>query len=86
LGILKSIHLTIFIIPDSLEQVLKHLKKRNDLTEQEIQERLRVAKQEIEQGQKYEHTVINKENKLDETITAVANIIKQHLSPLVDSL
>lgn len=78
--------ITIFIAPESTEQLIKHVKNRGPITEAELQTRLETAKFELSKKNSFTHQLINKENKLNETITEIANIIKYNLSSSVDSI
>lgn len=71
-------HLAIFLLPDNLEVLGKRLEKRGSMTEEQIKERLRIAKDEIKVAPTYDVQVINKEGKLDETISELAKIILKY--------
>ena len=74
--------ITIFIKPESLEDLKKRLMHRDpQISTDELQKRLHNAKQEIINDEKYyDYSVINKEGKLDEAIAKVTGIIKKHLN------
>jgi guanylate kinase len=71
---------TIFIKPDSLENLKKRLMKREpNISQDELQKRLTNAESEIKEEESfYEYTVINEEGKLEEAVKEVAEIIKKH--------
>ena len=70
---------TIFIMPDSLANLEKRLRGRDTKsTEEQIQARLKYARQEIKQESPfYDYIVINKQNKLEETVSQIINILKK---------
>lgn len=63
----------IFILPPSLEILEHRLRKRDTETEEAIQKRLAVARDEIQKAIDYNYVVINDD--LDEAVRDVANII-----------
>ena len=67
--------LTIFILPESLNQLAKRFNKRQDTSAADIKRRLETAKWELDQSAKCDYWVINKENKLDATVREVLEII-----------
>ncbi len=73
-------NLSIFLVPENLDDLKLRISRRGGLSELEIQQRLETAKHEITCAQEYDFQVINKNGKLDETIDNVAKIIKNYLS------
>lgn len=49
----------IFITPPSMEELERRLRGRGDTSEEQMQLRLARARWEIEQGEKYDHIVVN---------------------------
>ncbi len=74
---------TVFIMPPSKSTLLDRIKKRKDnMSEKELKERLEIAKKEVEQDSKfYDHIVVNEENKLQEATEKVFEIIKSKQMP-----
>ena len=72
-------HLSIFIVPDNLENLRKRIEKRGGVAPQEMAERMDRAKKEISEAEKYDYKVINAEGKIDETVDNVAKIIQERL-------
>jgi len=68
---------SIFILPPSLKIARQRMEKRKGDSPTIIEERLELAKKEIVASKEYDHTIVNKENKLDETVTEVLQIINQ---------
>lgn len=70
---------TIFIMPESIDVIEKRLGSRDCLiTKEELQKRLNQAKKEIKKESIfYDYIVINKENKLDETLEEMEKILKK---------
>ncbi|MEA3273654.1 MAG: guanylate kinase [Patescibacteria group bacterium] len=68
---------SIFILPPSLKIARQRMNKRQGDSSTIIEERLELAKKEIVASKEYDYTVVNKENKLAETIAEVLQIINQ---------
>ncbi len=66
--------LFIFIMPPSLQEMVKRLKKRGTDSKEKILERFHTAYKEINEVTKYNYVVVN--DKLDEAIDKVEAIIK----------
>lgn len=72
-------NLSFFLLPESLE-VLKHrAQKRGGMTEKMIQDRIKLAGQEIAQSKDYDYPVTNYEGKLQQTTDNIASLIQNHL-------
>jgi len=69
--------ITIFILPESMEQLVSHVKKRGEISNEELQTRLETAKKELKKTNLFDYTIINHEGKLEETIKKVAEIVKK---------
>ncbi len=65
---------SIFIMPPSFEELEKRLRNRNTDSEEDIINRLDIAKLEITYKDKYDYTVIN--NTVDRAVLDMKNIIK----------
>jgi guanylate kinase len=68
--------LLIFIIPPSLDVLQKHLVNRGVDSEDEMTKRLESATEEISQASLFDFTVTNEEDRLDETVNRVVEIIE----------
>lgn len=73
--------LTLFIVPDSIENLRKRVRNRSrDISEEELDRRMENAQHEIDYERPYyDYTVENTEGKLDEAIAQVKAIIESHL-------
>lgn len=71
-------HLSIFIIPDNLENLRARIAKRGGLNDEQINERLKTAKDEIQGADKYNYQIINAEGKMEETVAKVAEILDKN--------
>ena len=69
----------IFIKPESIENLRARLLKRNpEIKDAELNMRLKNAKDEVENEEKYyDYTIINKDGKLEEAILEAEEIIKK---------
>lgn len=70
---------SIFITPESYEDLEKRIKERGENAEDTIKNRAQETKVWLEQKDIYDHTVVNKEGKLEETIKKVEEIIEKEL-------
>lgn len=66
----------IFIEPDHVETLIKHLQTRRYMDEAEKRLRMADASKEMTARDRYDHRVVNREGQLDETVEAVAKIIQ----------
>ena len=66
--------LLIYIAPPSIEELRKRLEKRGTETEEKIQNRLKIAEEELKQTNIYDYVVINDD--LETAINEVRQIIK----------
>lgn len=72
-------NLSIFLLPDNLDDLQKRILRRGGVNETELELRLETAKNEIKAATEYQFQVVNKANHLDETIDNVAKIIENCL-------
>lgn len=69
---------SIFIAPESMEQLIARLRSRGEMSEENFQERLRSAERELARQGECDYTIVNREGKLTETIEEVAAIIEPY--------
>jgi guanylate kinase len=67
--------LLIFLLPPSIDELVRRLSKRKTESQSEIQRRFKVAVWEMEQGKSYDYHVINDD--LDRAVEEVEKIRKQ---------
>ncbi len=68
--------LLIFIIPPSLKVLRRHLEKRGVDSETEMKKRLSAAAEEIGNSDLFDYTVMNEEDRLDDTVAKVVDIVE----------
>lgn len=70
---------TIFIMPDSMENLKKrHIKRTPDISEEELNERLKYAQYEIDnEASFYDFKVVNEQDKLEEAVVEILEIAKR---------
>ncbi len=68
---------SIFIAPPSFEALKERIVARNENTPDEIEHRLTVAKEELEQASKYDYTVVNDE--LESCVSQIMDIISGNI-------
>lgn len=69
-------HTSIFLLPESIDVLEKRLRNRGGMAEENIQERLRIAKGEIEIGKSYDLPIVNREGALEETVKQIASSLE----------
>ena len=68
----------IMILPPSIEEMKKRLKKRGTETEDDIERRLKTGKEEIKVYKKYDYVITNFE--VEETVESILSIIRAEKS------
>lgn len=71
-------HLSIFMLPDSLDNLRKRIEKRGGITPEVMEQRLNIAKNEINASDEYDYKITNTEGKLNETINKIEELILSH--------
>jgi len=66
---------TIFILPESAEQLLAHIQKRAPMEDEELRRRIASMKKELLVAPETDVQVINREGRIDETISEVERAI-----------
>lgn len=69
----------IFITVPDLKILEDRIRRRGDVSEKYIQERMEYTKEWMEHADIYDHTVINEDGKLDQAIAQTAEIIQKYL-------
>lgn len=69
----------IFITVPDLKTLENRIRKRDNVSEEYIKERMEYTREWMQHADIYDYTVINKEGALDEAIAEVAEIIRKHL-------
>ncbi len=67
--------ISIFLMPPSFEELERRIRTRGADSEEVINERLDMAKEEIKNSNKYDYVVIN--NTVDKTVTEIIDIINK---------
>ncbi len=71
-------NLSFFLLPESLEILRERAKRRGGMTDQMIDDRLRLSQEEIEKSKDFDHQIVNTDGKLEETVNQIADIIRKH--------
>lgn len=66
---------SLFLLPESHEQMVDHLKYRGEMTEGNFAARLASAEKELLRQDEFDYRVVNKEGRLNETIRAIQEIL-----------
>ena len=73
-------NLSIFLLPENLEILKNRIKNRGGVSDEVIEERMKIAQKEISFAPDYNYQVINENGKIDETVDKLAKIITSELS------
>lgn len=66
---------SIFILPESKEQLIERIRNRAPISEEELQRRIASMEQELSYATRCSHRIVNREGALEETIQEVEQII-----------
>ena len=67
--------LFIFLAPSSLEELAKRLRLRMTESSEALQLRLETAQAEMDESAKFDHVVVNRQDRLDETVAEIRRIV-----------
>lgn len=70
--------LLIFIAPENIGQIRERLKRRN-LSEAELASRLQAATECLAGKDNFDHIIINKQGKVEQTVNEVVNLVQNYL-------
>lgn len=73
----KDQFVSVFIMPDSLENLIKRIKKRSKISEEEVQKRIQSAQNEIAKSTECDYIIHNSDGKLAESVAEMERIIKK---------
>ena len=68
--------LLIFLSPQSDEELINRLKKRNTETKESLKLRIATTRQEFKKIELFDYIVVNRDDRLNETVDAIEAIIK----------
>ncbi len=71
--------ITIFLLPESTEQTIAHIRKRGHIEPADFAARMESAERELAHQDDFQYIIINSEGKLPETVDKIAQIIEPHL-------
>jgi guanylate kinase len=66
---------TIFILPESIEQLMEHIRKRAPMAEEELQRRMQSVAEELKHAKDTDVQIANKEGGLQDTIRKVEEAV-----------
>jgi len=66
--------ITIFIMPPSIEETIRRVRERHDVPENEIQDRVNTAIDQVMHATEYKYTIVN--NDIEETLNRMKEIIQ----------
>lgn len=77
---LKIANIGIFLLPESLKILKDRIERRGGTSTESINERLRLATNEIEEAKDYQYHVVNKDGAMDETVDKIEEIVRRELA------
>ena len=77
--------ISIFILPPSFAMLERRLRRRQTESDQELQQRLTIARSEIGWIKDYDYCVINPDDKIDQTVQQIRHIISAERCRINDS-
>lgn len=72
--------ISIFLMPESSEQIVEHIRKRGPIDPIDLENRLKSSKKEILASRYFDHVIINNEGKVRKTINIVEKILLPYIS------
>lgn len=66
---------SIFVLPESREQLIDHITKRAPITPEELERRLRSMQPELEYAKECDARVLNREGRLEDTVAEVSRLL-----------
>lgn len=78
--------ISIFIKPDSIENLIARIKKRSKMSKQEIKRRIESAKNEIAKSKECDYIIHNSDGKLAEALEETVKIIEKEVSSPIKNL
>lgn len=82
LDALKVPHISVFLLPESLEILEKRLEQRGGMARENIERRLEIAKAEIAEAETYDLPIVNTDGKMAETVDRIATFIRERVPGL----
>lgn len=70
---------SIFIMPDSIENLVERIKNRSKISDEEVRRRVESSKKEIEKSDECDYVIHNSDGKLDEAVEEVEKIIESQI-------
>ena len=70
-------HISIFILPEQMEDIVKRIKKRN-MDKVMKERRIENAKHEIEQAEHFDYKIINYNNRVEDAVQKIVKILKKY--------
>ena len=77
--------ISIYILPPSFAMLERRLRRRQTESDQELQQRLAIARSEIDWIKDYDYCVINSDDKIDQTVQQILHIISAQRCRVNDS-
>ncbi|OIO19028.1 MAG: guanylate kinase [Candidatus Magasanikbacteria bacterium CG_4_9_14_0_2_um_filter_41_10] len=71
-------HLSIFLMPESMDILRERIINRGGVSEEKMHERLHIAEEELETSKDYDYRVVNKEGELEKTVEKIRKIIEEY--------
>ncbi len=73
-------HLSLFLLPESIDTLRNRIIMRGGLTEDVIEERMKIAAEEVEASKDYDFRVINKEGDFGNTVERIYEVVDRFVN------
>lgn len=68
-------NISIFLLPESLDILAGRIRRRGGVDENKIQERLKIAQNEMDKSTSYDFQIVNEDGKFEETVAKIREIL-----------
>jgi guanylate kinase len=72
-------NMSFFLLPENMKILKQRAEKRGGMTNKMIQDRIKLASEEIAKSKDYDYPITNYEGKLQQTTDSITEIIQRHL-------
>ncbi len=76
-------HLSIFLLPESIDILKQRIIERGGVSEEKMHERMQIAEEELQTSADYDVRIVNAEGRLEETVEEIVGIIRGYLETVV---
>lgn len=74
---LKIAHRSIFLLPESLDVFRDRIIQRGSVTPEALEERMEIARQELQEAKKYDFQIVNPQGNIQEAVEGIVGFLTQ---------